>query len=58
MSELSTDVLALSSFPDQSTRTVLVKKSKKGPQYAENSVEKLNVLEARFNVGAMVRKLR
>ena len=31
MSELSTDVLALSSFPDQSTRTVLVKKVRKDP---------------------------
>ena len=31
VSELSTDVLALSSFPDQSTRTVLVKKVRKDP---------------------------
>ena len=33
VSELSIDVLALSSFPDQSTRIVLVKKpGKKGPR--------------------------
>ena len=31
VSELSTDVLALSSFPDQSTRTVLIKKVRKDP---------------------------
>ena len=31
VSELSTDVLALRSFPDQSTRTVLVKKVRKDP---------------------------
>ena len=31
VSELSIDVLALSSFPDQSTRTVLIKKVRKDP---------------------------
>ena len=58
MSELSTDVLALSSFPDQSTRTVLVKKVRKDPSKQRTRWKKLNVLEARFDVGAMVRKLR